>query len=535
MLPNRFVSMTVSRMHLGTLTTRSSAVAIGLVLVMSVSGCAVGPKYHRPSAPVPSQFKESAAPTTPVSATTPIAYNDWWRVFDDPVLDRLEKEAGAANQDIRVAVARVDQAEAAARYARSFLSPTLSLGTSASRTREAQNRPNNGNTGGRAATYNDFQLPLFFSYEIDAWGRVRHSLESARDVQQATAADLRFVRLSVEANLALDYYSLRETDAERAILDSTMEQLQQALDVTTNRFGDGIASELEVEQAKTLLDQTKAQAQALGLQRSQLEHAVAVLAGRPASEFSLPSSPWSGLPPSIPPGLPADLLARRPDIAEADRYVAAATAQIGVAATAYLPQLSLTGFAGFEGTNTASLFSWQNSIASLGAAALTPLFNGGRIRAGVDQARAAYRGSLAQYEKTVLTAYQEVEDQLAALRILAGEAQAETDAVADAKRAEEIAMNRYKAGLVGYLDVLVAQTTLLSNQRTAEQISGQRMVATVVLVKALGGGWLGVSAASPSKPNTNQSGETATPATRVRGAPKGTTTGDANQTLPLPE
>src|ERR1700681_3965937 len=504
MLPTRFVSMTLSL-----ITRRSSAVAIGLVLVMSVSGCAVGPKYQRPSAPVPSQFKESAAPTTPGSATTPIAYIDWWRVFDDPVLDGLEKEAGTANQDIRVAVARVDQAEAAARYSRSFLSPTVSLGTSTSRTREAQDRPNNGNTGGLAATYNDFQVPLLFSYEIDAWGRVRRSLESARDVQQATEADLRFVRLSVEASLAVDYFSVRETDAERTILDSTIAQLQQALDLTTNRFRGGIASELEVQQAKTLLDQTKAQAQALDEQRSQLEHAIAVLDGRPASEFSLPRSPFDGLPPSIPPGLPAALLARRPDIAEADRYVAAATAQIGVAKTAYLPQLSLTGLAGFESTSLASLFSWQNTIASLAAAALTPLFNGGRIRADVDQARAASQGSLAQYGKTVLTAYQEVEDQLAALRILSGEAQSEADAVADAGQTEQIAMNRYTAGLVGYIDVLNAQTTLLSTQRAAAQISGQRMVATVVLVKALGGGWLGVPTPPLPKPN-NQSGKTAT-------------------------
>jgi multidrug efflux system outer membrane protein len=428
-----------------------------------------------------------------VSAIPPIAYSDWWRVFEDPVLDRLEQEAGAANQDIRVAVARVDQAEAAARYSRSFLSPTVTLGTSASRTREAQDRPNNGNTGGLAATYNDFQVPLLFSYEIDAWGRVRRSLESARDVQQATEADLRFVRLSVEASLAVDYFSVRETDAERTILDSTTAQLQQALDLTTNRFRGGIASELEVQQAKTLLDQTKTQAQALDAQRSQLEHAIAVLDGRPASEFSLPRSPFDGLPPSIPPGLPADLLARRPDIAEADRYLAAATAQIGVAKTAYLPQLSLTGLAGFESTSLASLFSWQNTIASLGAAALTPLFNGGRIRADVDQATAAYRGSLAQYGKTVLTAYQEVEDQLAALRVLSGEARSEAAAVADAGQTEQIALNRYTAGLVGYIDVLTAQTTLLSTQRTAAQISGQRMVATVVLVKALGGGWLGVA------------------------------------------
>src|ERR1700676_3889772 len=341
----RFVSMTVSRTRPRMTTTRSSAVAIGLVTVMSLSACVVGPRYQRPVAPVPPQFKEAGTPTTQASAIPPIAYTDWSRVFDDPVLDGLEKEAGAANQDIRVAVARVDQAEAAARYSHSFLSPTVSLGASASRTREAQDRPNNGNTGGRAATYNDFQLPLSFSYELDAWGRVRRSLESARDVQQATEADLRFVRLSVEANVAVNYASLRESDAERAILDATIDQLQQALDLNTNRFRGGIASELEVQQAKTLLDQTKAQAQALDVQRSELEHSIAVLDGRPASEFSLPRNPLDGLPPSIPPGLPADLLARRPDIAEADRYLAAATAQIGGAKTAYLPQLSPTALA----------------------------------------------------------------------------------------------------------------------------------------------------------------------------------------------
>ena len=511
MLRPKFGSMTSSVARVRMFSMRSSAVASGLVMVMVLSGCAVGPKYQRPAAPVPTQFKESMAPET--QGTPSIAYSNWWLVFNDATLNKLETEADSANQDIRLAVARVDQAEAAARYARSFLSPTLSLGTSLSRTREAQNRPNNGNTFGRAATFNDFQLPLFFSYEIDAWGRVRRSLESARDVHQATEADLRFVRLSVEAAVALDYYSLRENDAERVVLDSTIEELQQALDVMTNRFHSGLNSELEVKQAKTLLDQTKAQAQALDVQRAQLEHAIAVLDGRAASDFSLPRAPFDGLPPAIPPGLPSDLLARRPDIAEADRYVAAATAQIGVARTAYLPHLSLTGYAGFESANTSSIFNWQNFIASLGAAALTPVFNGGRIRADVDQARAAYRGSLAQYEKTVLTAYQEVEDQLAALRILSGEAQSENDAVDDAKRAEEIAMNRYKAGLVGYLDVVFAETTLLSNERVATQISGQRMVATVVLVKALGGGWLGVSAPPQLKAN-NQTGETETNPTK---------------------
>ncbi|MCU1382278.1 MAG: efflux system, outer rane lipoprotein NodT family [Acidobacteria bacterium] len=468
---------------------RLSAVALTAAVAAS-SACAVGPHYQRPAAPVPPTFKESSASS--VGATAPIGYSDWWRVFDDPVLNGLEGEADGANQDIRVAVARVDEAEAAVRSSRSSMYPSVNVGASASRNREAQNRPNNGNTGGLAATYNDFQLPLFFGYEVDAFGRVRHSLEAARGVQQAMAADLRFVRLSIEASVAVDYFSLRENDAERHILDTTIDQLRQALDVTTNRFNGGISSELEVKQAKTLLDQTNAQAQALDVQRAQLEHAIAVLAGRTASDFSLPPNPLDGVPPSIPPGLPADVLARRPDIAEADRNVAVATAQIGVAKTASLPHISLTGLAGFESVGLGSLFAWQNTMASLAASVIAPLFDGGRNRAGVDQAMAVFRGSLAQYEKTVLTAYQQVEDQLAALRILSGEAESQADAVADATQTVEIATNRFNAGLVGYLDVLVAEETLLANQRVAAQISGQRRVASVVLVKALGGGWLGV-------------------------------------------
>src|SRR6202035_3536188 len=269
-----------------------------------------------------------------------------------------------------------------------------------------------------------------------------------------------------------------------------------------------LSSELEVKQAETLLNQTKAQGQALDVQRSQLEHAIAVLEGKAASDFSIPRSSFSGLPPTIPSGLPSELLARRPDIAEVERYVAAANAEIGIAKTAALPNISLTGLAGFESTNLASLFNWQNGIASLGASALMPVFTGGRVRAGVDQAWAVYRQSLAQYQKTVLTAYQEVEDQLAALRILAGEAQSTADAVAAAQQAETIALNRYRSGLVSYLDVVYAQTALLANQRTATQIGGQRIVATVVLIKALGGGWLGVPAQPGTNPNPGSPGST---------------------------
>ena len=468
---------------------------------LSVTGCMVGPKYHQPIPPVPTQFKEGG---TPDSGTPDIAYSDWWRVFKDPELARLENEADAANQDIKLAVARVEQADAGARYARSFLFPTISLGASASRTREAQDRPNNGingSTNGQPATYNDFQFPAFLSYEVDAWGRVRSSLNAAQATEQATAADLRFVRLAVEANVAMDYYSLREIDAERDVLDATVRDMQSAVELTTNRFRGGLSSELEVKQAETLLNQTQAQAQALDVQRAQLEHAIAVLEGKAASDFLIPRTPLNCLPPVIPSGLPSELLARRPDIAEVERMVAAANAEIGVAKTAALPHISLTGIAGFESTNLTSLFSWQNGIASLASSAVMPLFTGGRTKAGVDEAWAVYRQSLAQYQKTVLVAYQEVEDQLAGLRILTGEAQSTADAVTNAKQAETIALNRYRGGLVSYLDVIYAQTALLANQRTATQIGGQRMVATVVLIKALGGGWLGVPAQTGTNPS----------------------------------
>lgn len=482
---------------------------------LSITGCMVGPKYHPPAPPVPTQFKEGGSPD---SGTPDIAYSDWWRVFKDPELAQLETQADAANQDIKLAVARVEQADAGARYARSFLFPTISIGAAASRTREPQNRPNNGingNTNGKPATYNDFQFPAFLSYEVDAWGRVRNSLNAANATEQATAADLRFVRLAVEANVAMDYYSLREVDAERDVLDATVREMQSAVDLTANRFRGGLSSELEVKQAETLLNQTQAQAQALDVQRAQLEHAIAVLEGKAASDFSIPRTPLSALPPVIPSGLPSELLARRPDIAEVERLVAASNAEIGVAKTAALPHISLTGLAGFESTNMTSLFSWQNGIGSLAASAVTPLFTGGRTKAGVDEAWAVYRQSLAQYQKTVLIAYQEVEDQLAGLRILTGEAQSTADAVTNAQQAETIALNRYRSGLVSYLDVIYAQTALLANQRTATQISGQRMVATVVLIKALGGGWLGI----PAQPRNNPSSGATTRGTNAIGQP----------------
>jgi multidrug efflux system outer membrane protein len=483
------------------LTTRVSAalgrrtvsVSIASALVLVLAGCMVGPNYRKPSVPVPPAFTGASAEIAQTAGQNPIAYSDWWKTFHDPTLDDLESQADTANRDIKIALAHVDQSVAVTRSVRSALFPTVGTDVSASRTREAQNRPNNGNTNGHAATFNDFQLPLIASYEIDAWGRVRRSVESARATQQATEADLRFVRLSIETAVAVDYYNLRDSDQELQILDDTLEDLRQSVLLTSSRFHLGLSSELELKQAQTLLEQTAAQKQALQIQRAQLEHAIAVLLGRTAEGFSLPSNPNNALPPQIPVGLPSELLERRPDIVEADRNVAAATAQIGIAKAAYFPQLSLTGLAGYESTNPTSLLNWQNTIASLGASASAPIFTAGRLRAGVDQAKAAYRQALAQYEKTVLVAYQETEDQLSALHFLAGEAQSQASAVSDAKQAEEIAMSRYKGGLVSYLDVVFAQQTVLANERTAAQITGQRLVASVVLIKTLGGGWAGES------------------------------------------
>jgi multidrug efflux system outer membrane protein len=456
----------------------------GLVCV-SLSGCMVGPNYHAPAMPAPPAYKEAA----PASALAVPAGDAWWKVFHDATLNDLETQAIAANPDIKIAVAHVDQADAMRRSVHSFQLPTVTAAPSVSRTREAAQRPNNGNTNGRAATYNDVQIPLVMGYEIDAWGRIRRMVQSATASQQATEADLRFVRLSVAASVATDYYTLREADAETHILQTTLVDLERGYEITNNQFQRGLISELAVSQAQTILDQTRARVEALHIQRSQSEHAIAALLGRPVAGFAIAEATTLPVPPVIPAGVPADILGRRPDIASAERLTAASSAQIGVAKAAYLPQISLTGVAGFESTNPGALLNWQNGIASLATSAIAPIFTGGRRKAAVDEAQASYRQSVAQYEKTVLVAYQDVEDQLAALHYLSREYDAENSAVSDAMRAEAIANNRYKAGLVSYLDVVYAEQTLLSNEQTSTQVEGQRMAATVALIRALGGSW----------------------------------------------
>jgi multidrug efflux system outer membrane protein len=453
-----------------------------------LAGCTVGPNYHRPPVATAPAFQE---PQTQSAPQADIAWTNWWMVFNDPVLDELEAQATNANRDIRIAIAHVDEANAMARSVHSQQLPTIGASPSFSRTREAQQRPNNGNTNGLAATYNDLLLPLTLNYEIDAWGRIRRMVQSANATEQASDADLRFVRLSVGASVAVDYYSLREADAQLSIYDATVDALQKGYQIINNQFQHGLVSELDVKQAETLLDQVRSERDAMYIQRDQLEHAIAELLGRMPEGFHIAVDTRLEVPPAIPAGVPSQLLERRPDIVSSERSMAAASAQIGVAKAAYFPQLSLTGIAGYESANPAAIVDWQNTIASLGASAVAPIFTGGRLRANLDNARAAYQASVSQYEKTVLTAYQQVEDQLAAIHYLSIQQQDSTSAVASARDQERIAMNRYEAGLVSYLNVVYSEQTLLGNEQSEAQVSGQRLVATVVLVKALGGGWEG--------------------------------------------
>jgi multidrug efflux system outer membrane protein len=327
------------------------------------------------------------------------------------------------------------------------------------------------------------------SYEVDAWGRIRRQVQAATANEQASAADLQFVRLTVAASVATDYFAVREADAETKIVSDTQIELERGFKVTSDQFRRGIISELAVKQSQAILDQARAQLEALYLRRAQSEHAIAVLCGVPAEGFHIQVQDALQNLPSVPPGLPAAMLQRRPDILAAERLAAAASAQIGVAKAAYYPSFTLSAAVGYESVNPASLLNWQNTIASLIGSATAPIFTGGRLRANVDQATAAYREAVANYEKSVLVGYGDVEDQLAAIHYLARQADAENSVVSSATRAEEIASNRYKAGLVSYLDVVFAQQTLLQNEQVLTQLKGLQAVATVSLIRALGGGW----------------------------------------------
>jgi len=465
---------------------KSPLFVLSAIVTLQICGCTVGPTYRRPAAEVPTAYKELGNWKEAQPDDQHLGGN-WWEMFQDSQLNALESQVNISNQNLKAAQAQYTQARAALRYNRAAYFPTIDGGANASRNRISNNRPPVLATNG--VTYNDFQVPFELSYEVDVWGRIRRTVESYRDQAQASAADLATVNLSTHAQVALFYFQARVLDAEEQLLNSTVTQYEQALELIQNRYAGGIASDLEVQQATTQLETTRAQAIDVGVGRAQYEHAVAILIGKPPADFSLAALPLTTPPPPIPAGLPSELLERRPDIAAAERRMASANAQIGVAKAAYYPTISLGATGGFESGVITTLISGPSALWSVGGSAIAPIFDAGRRRANVDQAIAAYDQNVANYRETVLTGFQQVEDNLAALRILEHEAQVQENAVIAAQKYLELANSRYTGGVTSYLEVTTAQSAALSDELTAVNILGRRMVDAVTLVQALGGGW----------------------------------------------
>jgi NodT family efflux transporter outer membrane factor (OMF) lipoprotein len=466
---------------------KRSAATIVFGAGIFLNGCVVGPKYQRPTAPIPPAYKENGNWKIAQPKDEKLGGN-WWEIFGDPQLNTLEQQVNVSNQNLKAAAAQYQQALALLRYNRANYYPTLTTSPSATRIKNATNRPPTSSIFS-GITYSDYVFPVQLSYQADVWGRIRRTVEQYRDQAQASAADLATVNLSMHADLALDYFEARTLDAEERLLKDTVVQYQQALELNESLFKEGMASILTVQQAQTQLETTRAAAIDVGVLRAQFEHAVAVLVGKPPESFSLPPLPLTTPPPPIPAGLPSDLLERRPDISSAERMVAAANAQIGVATSAYYPLINLAATAGFESGSVTSLFQGPGVLWSFGPSAVATIFDFGRRRAVSDQAKATYNQAVANYRQTVLTGFQQVEDNLAALRVLEQEADVERAAVTAAQAALDTSMTLFQGGLTSYLTVTAAQSALLTNQITAVNILGRRMSGAVLLIQALGGGW----------------------------------------------
>jgi NodT family efflux transporter outer membrane factor (OMF) lipoprotein len=412
----------------------------------------------------------------------------WWEIFGDPKLNTLEEQIAGSNQNLKVAEARFREARAAIRFQRASQFPTISTAPSASYVKSSDYSPNFPTKTQEVRT-GDFVLPFDLSYELDLWGRVRRSVAAAREEAQATAADYETAKLSLEAELALDYFELHSADAQKQVLDDTVKAYTDNLQLTEHRFKRGAAPKADVAQAQTQLDTTRVQDTDVTVQRAQFEHAIAILIGKPPADFSLAAAPLNYQPPKTPLGLPSELLQRRPDIAASERRVAEANQQIGIARAAYFPTVTLSGTAGFAGTQGSNWFAWPSGFWAVGPALAQTLFDAGRRRATSESARANYDAAVATYRQTSLTAFQEVEDNVAALRILENEAQQQDQAVESSKDSLQLFTNRYKGGVDTYLQVITAQTIELANERNAIDIQRRRLDAGVLLIKALGGGW----------------------------------------------
>jgi NodT family efflux transporter outer membrane factor (OMF) lipoprotein len=415
------------------------------------------------------------------------AKGKWWEIYNDPQLNHFEEQVNVSNETLKGAQAQFDQARDLVRINRSAYYPTVTAGTSITGAHVSTARPNGQLT--QQINYADLVLPVDASYEVDVWGRVRHTVAQARASAQASAADLETVRLSLHADLASDYFQLRELDAEARLLDSTVAAYEKALELTQNRYQGGVVSQVDVAQAETQLRTTQAQATDVRIARAQLEHAIAVLIGQAPATFSIAPAPLDLAPPQAPAGLPSDLLERRPDIAGQERRMAAANEEIGIAKAAYYPTITLSGSGGFEGTSLTNWFTGPGGFVNGGVSAIETIFDGGRRHAVNDQARSAYDQTVANYRQTVLSAFQDVEDSMASLRLLEKESADQQSAVEAAQHSLDLSNNRYKGGVATYLEVITAQNAALADQRTLVQIAGRRMTASVSLVKALGGGW----------------------------------------------
>ena len=477
------------------------AAAAGVLLLSA--GCSVGPDYVRPPTAAPEAYKENAGWKV-AQPRDELPRGRWWEMYNDPQLNALEEQVDISNQNLAAAEANFRQALALIRVARAGYFPTVTGGPSWSRFKRSENLGSSNRTlagasgtgpsGGSistapGATLSDYLLNFNAAWELDIWGKVRRSVESSQASAQASAANLEVARLSAQATLAQSYFQLRALDEQKRLQDDIARAFKEILDRTKNRYASGVASRNDIAQAETQLKNTQAQAIDLGVQRAQLEHAIATLIGKPPATFAIKPAPLALKVPAIPAGVPSELLERRPDIAAAERNMAAANAQIGVAIAAYYPSITLSAAGGFEAATTPLWFTWPSRFWSLGAAAAQTIFQGGALVAQTEAARAAYDSTVATYRQTVLTGFQEVEDNLAALRILEQEAKVQDEAVKAARLSVTLSTNQYKAGTISTLDLLVVVSTARSNERTAITILGNRMSASALLIKALGGGW----------------------------------------------
>jgi len=456
-------------------------------VTLVAAGCSVGPNYVRPDAPTSEGFKEIEGWRTAVPRDE-VLRSAWWELYDDPMLSGLVEQVVPANQSLAAAEAAFRQARTLVWQARTNWYPTAVMGVSFARSR-VSGTLRGGQGFGVGTISSDYTLPGSISWELDLWGKIRRQVESAEASAQASAADLANTQLSLQTQLAINYFQLRALDAVKKLLEDTAKTYERSLFLTQNRHAQGIASGADIAQAETQLESTRAQAIDVGVQRAALEHAIAVLIGKPPAYFSLPPAELAAVPPPIPVGVPSDLLERRPDVATAERDMASANAQIGVAVSAWYPTVTISGSGGFESGDIAKWLMWPSRFWSVGPSVSETIYDAGRRSAVTQQARAAYDETVDNYRQTVLNAFQQVEDQLAALRILAEEAEVQDRAVKAARDSVRLTTNQYEGGIVSYLNVVVVNAAALADEQQAVNIQGRRLAASVQLVAALGGGW----------------------------------------------